>query len=1111
MNREEALSVLGINTGASLQTAEKAYQIKWDALKNEQSKAKSARAGKACLQQMQRLDTALAALRNNPNVNSQEDDNDKTIIAPKAQKNVKKTPKIKPETAIKVEHDDDDLDFELNETIMVKASDAEKIGKKSAIPSLEEIRAETEVDDENKTFMVKSDRDQELMESLEEALLDKEKHQFFDQDDNKTYVAASSKTTTQKPTATTATTSAAKTGHKQGLKDLPQNPTPDIDIDKTMLGGVAATGGKNEVLQIGQSLVHGRYTITAFIDKGGMGEVYQAKDSVRDEEVALKVLLPGLDDDAKERFFNEALLSSQLSHQNIVNVYDVQQDGDLLFMCMELLKGENLRSLMRKKQREKSKFSEEEVLKLISPLCDALQYAHKNIIHRDIKPENIWLGSDGDVKLMDFGIARTFSDQQCVLTRTVTGSVRYMAPEQLDGVNDSEIREIDSRVDQYAVAVIVYEMLTNEVPAGRIKALHDLNPNLNKNFTRVIDKGLEGRPNDRYNTIDEFKNALIHSLQRFQIKIPTKLSKEIIGLIAGVAIVGISLLFVGGSDENEQQSQESSSGNDVAQVQSPLGRLHQQAEVLKKQRWQMESEIQQSEGNVNKLQRELKDANSTRAKRQLKTQIRTAEEKLNKQQSLQSLVETHIYNQPAYQTLTPRLVELDKINTSGKDSETSKAAIETLFTDIDSLSKKMSSASNLLFLESRISQQRLNWKRELKKRKLQNKQWAKENESLHQAANNNTQSGDFKVAENIYTTLLENYQNTTNELMNLRDSREEMRQARRKWLRLKKIFGLKEPRDIKRAKKNLDEIPPLLDQGSLELAVAKYQTATTLYVKGRKSDYVKRQIRSENNRKNSNRSANSKKGQQKSERQLYLDEVTPSMVKIPAGRFQMGDQAGKGDRDEKPLHTVRIKRSFRMSKYEVTFEQYDQFAKATKRSLPNDEGWGRGERPVINVNWDDANAFVKWLNKEHRIKRGGYRLPSEAEWEYAARAGSKNLFNSGDCLSAEDANFNGNSGWDDCPSSGIYRQKTLSVGQFSPNKFGLYDMHGNVWEWVQDCSHSSYKGAPKSGQAWTQGNCGIRFSRGGSWSDNLKDLRSASRDWHRTNYTSFGQGFRIAR
>lgn len=1103
MNREEALSVLGINAAASLQTAEKAYQIKWDALKTEQSKAK---AGKACLQQMQRLDSALATLRNSPSPAPYEDDNDKTIIAPKAKKKVRKKPKAKSATPTNAKNnDDEDLDFELNETIIVKK-------KKEALPTLEEIRAETEVGDENKTFIVKSKRDQELMDSLEEALSNKEKHQFFDQDDNKTYIAASSKTTTQKPAARTTTKNAAKTGQKQGLKDLPNNPTPDIDFDKTMLGGVAATSSKNEVLQMGQSLVHGRYTITAFIDKGGMGEVYQATDSVRSEEVALKVLLPGLDEEAKERFFNEALLSSQLSHQNIVNVYDVQQDGDLLFMCMELLKGENLRSLIKKKQQQKITFNESEVIELISPLCDALHYAHKNIIHRDIKPENIWLGDDGDVKLMDFGIARTFSDQQCVLTRTVTGSVRYMAPEQLDGVNDSEIREIDSRVDQYAVAVIIYEMLTNEVPAGRIKALHDLNPDLNKKFTRVVDKALEGRPSDRYDTIDAFKNALIKSLQGFQISTPKKLSKEIMGLIAGVIVVGISLLFVGGSDD-ETQTQESSSINEnkTSQIQSPLERLHQQAETLKKQRWQMESEIQQSEGNVNKLQKQLKDAKSKRAKRQTKVQLSTAETKLNKQQSLQNLVETHIYNQPAYQTLTPRLVELDKLNTEEHGSETTKAAMKTLATDIDSLNSKMSAANNLLFLESRITQQRLNWKRQVKKRKLQNKHWAKDNESLHQAANDNKNSGDFKVAENIYTTLLENYQNTSNELMNLNDSREEMRQARRKWLRLKRIYGLKEPKQIKKAKKNLDEIPPLLDQGSLELAVAKYQSSSKLYVQGRKSDYVSRQIRSENSRKNSNRSANSKPSSQKSERHLYLEEITPSMVKIPAGRFQMGDRADKGDRDEKPLRTVRIKRSFKMSKYEVTFDQYDQFAIATKRPLPNDEGWGRGDHPVINVNWDDANSFVKWLNKEHRIKRGGYRLPSEAEWEYAARAGTKTLFNTGNCLLADEANFNDNNGWDDCQSSGVYRQRTLTVGQFSPNKFGLYDMHGNVWEWVQDCSHSSYKGAPKSGQAWTQGNCSIRFSRGGAWSDSPKDLRSASRDWHRKNYTSFGQGFRIAR
>ena len=153
--------------------------------------------------------------------------------------------------------------------------------------------------------------------------------------------------------------------------------------------------------------------------------------------------------------------------------------------------------------------------------------------------------------------------------------------------------------------------------------------------------------------------------------------------------------------------------------------------------------------------------------------------------------------------------------------------------------------------------------------------------------------------------------------------------------------------------------------------------------------------------------------------------------------------------DEHPVHTVRVE-SFELSKYEVKFEEYDRFTAATGRNPAGDSGWGRGRRPVIRVSWEDAVAYTRWLSEQTGER---YRLPSEAEWEYAARAGSVTKYSWGNEIGHSRANCDGcGSQWDD--------RQTAPVGSFGPNGWGLHDMHGNVWEWVQDCWNGSYRRSP---------------------------------------------------
>jgi formylglycine-generating enzyme required for sulfatase activity len=230
----------------------------------------------------------------------------------------------------------------------------------------------------------------------------------------------------------------------------------------------------------------------------------------------------------------------------------------------------------------------------------------------------------------------------------------------------------------------------------------------------------------------------------------------------------------------------------------------------------------------------------------------------------------------------------------------------------------------------------------------------------------------------------------------------------------------------------------------------------------------------------------------------------PEMVVVPAGSFVMGSPtSGKGFLNrEAPQHKVTLPQAFAVGRYEVSFDEWDAcVAVGGCKQNPGDEGWGRSRQPVINVSWEDAQAYVAWLTK----KTGKpYRLLSEAEWEYAARAGSTTAYPWGEEPGTNRANFSrSGSQW-----SG---KQTAPVGSFAPNAFGLYDMIGNVLEWTQDCWNDNYTGAPMEGLPWLKGDCGWRVVRGGSWYGDPGNALVADRVRYESGYRDFFLGFRLAR
>lgn len=274
----------------------------------------------------------------------------------------------------------------------------------------------------------------------------------------------------------------------------------------------------------------------------------------------------------------------------------------------------------------------------------------------------------------------------------------------------------------------------------------------------------------------------------------------------------------------------------------------------------------------------------------------------------------------------------------------------------------------------------------------------------------------------------------------------------------------------------------------------------------------------------------------------------PQTVDIPAGRFRMGDGAGRGQADELPVHDVTV-RAFKLGRHEVTIAEFRRFVTATDymtdaernldhegcfgRRAPDGSKWdvGRGwipgaswqapgypvneNHPVACVSFNDVQAYLAWLNESSGRR---YRLPSEAEWEYAARAGSTTTYPWGDDPDAGCAQANGRdlTPW---PDGGEWDQRMncrdghfspAPVGSYAANAFGLTEMIGNLSEWVEDCRHDSYVGAPADGGAWTDGgDCSARLVRGGTFVYGPPGLRSANRTWSEPSYRVWYQGFRV--
>jgi formylglycine-generating enzyme required for sulfatase activity/serine/threonine protein kinase len=868
----------------------------------------------------------------------------------------------------------------------------------------------------------------------------------------------------------------------------------------------------------------GPYDILKRLGGGGFGEVWLGENELR--QVAIKVFSPtkenldtsigesGADSEAlpilKERFLNEARILAELeANPHIISVYEFGKldDGSpyyvMPFLPVSLADrlGKDIYDVaaiaeLPESDRPKS-LPLDDALRYFEQLLIGLSAAHKRgLIHRDIKPGNVMLTDDDQIRLVDFGIAKA-PDSQHSVSQLGMGSQKYMAPEQRESA-----KHVDARADVYSAGVMAYRMITGRLPGIPFREPNVLVPELNQALNDLIvscvsDDKAE-RPTDAAELLSRFRAAnqaladvnatgtwvgdagassIRDELKPLRNKIETVLLAEGDMPEKDRAALRTLAMIVDLDDEGLDDLIEVTATELQAKL-KPIQNLRKtivakaaENDVTEDDKAIFFEIAEQIGWPKEKVEALLQDGNPD------------SNPESNSDEIEEPKVEPAEPEAPA-----PAFQEPNSAATDFHQPEPERVAVEP--------AKSSGGRWGVLVLLAllvvgggygyTVYQEQQEQERIAAEQAAMESSKARDLKRQDDAAWAEAESTNTVAAYTAYTK--QSFATTArkaeaNQLIARLERADE--QERQRFAKLEADRKAKAERDRfakleadRKAKAERDRLAKLE-------ADRQADAARQAAIKKKEEERLAAEAEAERLRPG---------------REFKDCSDCPELVVIPAGTFRMGDLSGGVSADEKPVHSVTVK-SFALGKTEVTFAEYDVFARATNRPLPKDQGWGRGSRPVIHVNWKDATAYSAWLSK----KTGkSYRLPSESEWEYAARAGSTTKYSWGNDIGRNNAVCSGcGSQWDG--------KQTAPVGSFKANDFGLLDMHGNVIEWPQDCWNESYAGAPSDGSAWTRGNCDRRVLRGGSWVSSPGDLRSAGRIW--TTSASFRDswvGFRVA-
>ncbi len=796
-----------------------------------------------------------------------------------------------------------------------------------------------------------------------------------------------------------------------------------------------------------KSILGGRYELLEELGRGGMGIVYKALDTKLDTVVAIKLLPEYLARDNRgiNILKREALAAMKLSHPNIMKFYHFEDHPEGKFLIVEYIEGKTLDQILDESPGHA--LPEEQVIKYAVEACKGLEYAHsEGVIHRDIKPSNIMVDVNGRVKITDFGIARVLKDSHTRHTGTVTsGTLLYMSPEQIQG------EKCDARSDIYSFGISLYELLSGNAPfsSGDITHQH-INkmpapiPDISDRLNAILVRCLEKKPEDRFRSAGELADALAGRMSAETTEGSKAAQKphEPLSVKPGMSrawVVAMLFLIV------------ALIGGAVAYRYVQAGKADDEASGVR---------AQPPDSNFRKLTPE---------------EVKAMGLPLPGAEPARPVMEQ---DQSGDDTSSQQPEEAKKKEAEERAEEQSKAGEEERRREElekQGLAQERETALTQAVVEVKVAMEA-------------SLEAAKRAEAPKHA------SSEFNVAEQERKKAAEYDQRGNRELAKASYEKakagydKSVQSAKQEKARIEAERVAKQKAEAESARSEMAAAKSRAEsEEALKFAGAEYEPALTSEREASNSfisgSYVEAKAKYISAKDGYLRALNLAK------------QIRAEMILVPAGEFMMGSPSGKGAYDEYPQHRVYVD-AFYMDEYEVTMSQYMAFIRATgHRGLPD---WvskyaPSDNCPVVGVSWDDAVAYAQWVGK---------RLPTEAEWEYACRAGSAMKYSFGN-----DEGRLGEYAWYDKNSGG----KTHPVGQKKPNNWGLYDMHGNVWEWCSDWHDSKYYQSSPSKNPKGPANGRYRVLRGGSWGHYASYIRSAYRDIGTPVDTRSGVGFRCAK
>lgn len=766
------------------------------------------------------------------------------------------------------------------------------------------------------------------------------------------------------------------------------------------------------------------YRIIRKINQGGMSTVYLAIQLSVGREVALKVMSPALNADP---VFSERFQREA----NIVG----QLSHPHIVSIYDIGRFKNLNYIAMDylaggsaHDKMSAGLSANEALRITEEIANALDHAHdKGYIHRDIKPENILFREDDASVLSDFGVAKTLSSASNMTNAgTVVGTPHYMSPEQARG------KPIDGRSDIYSLGVVFYEMLTGSVPyraeeavAIAIKHLTAPIPRLPPQFSLFQPLLNKLLAKDPNDRYQRGREVVeaIHNLQGTRSGTAPRYLTETEPTAIQIMSLFKALILTS-----------------YAAISSQLKIFSQ---WLLSWRWTPRRGLYR---HPQVIVTEIKTSSAT-AEDDRATVVSTRVQKAAYYQSVENKKVSQILRVASLLVLLSVIwigmsMGISRFDLPGKTSLPAGLINATGFTN-ELVARYLAPQTDTPDSESELDTD-------------------EDNSSVSLAA------GDTPN-ENLSVNTDQTMEDTT----------------------AKPTRPAPKPPAPPRYKLTVDAAPIDAKVRILNIPQSYYTAIPLLpgryHIEVTSKGYDRQQQWIEITQDDYNLPVSLRKTPVPGatfHNTLANGARGPSMVIIPKGSFIMGNA---GDSATSPTRKVRFKHPFAISQYEITFADYQQFSKATNRAQPNDNRWGTGSRPVINISWQDAKDYVTWLRESTGRK---YRLPSEAEWEYAARGNTTtDYWWSGDARKLANCRRG-------CASdfSNLFRAKTAPVGTYPGNPFSMFDTAGNVAEWVEDCYKDHYMGAPKDGTAVESEACVLRSVRGGSTKSSLADITNHSRD-----------------